>query len=101
MLDILQVNDGFPFSIALSCKPDSENTESEQTIVFSKGSPVPSAKTVTFYRSNTFAVDVVSVDADDLQMAKKISSYTVSNIANFRQYSNLMLFVVLNWFNSC
>lgn len=72
-----EVNDGFPFSIALSCKPDSENTESEQTIVFPKGSPVPSAKTVTFYRSNTFAVDVVSVDADDLQMAKKISSYTI------------------------
>ncbi|XP_006654112.1 heat shock 70 kDa protein 15-like [Oryza brachyantha] len=73
-----EVNDRFPFSIVLSPKPDSENTESQQTLAFPKGSPVPSAITATFFRSNTFTVDVVNVCDDDLQMAPNIiSTYTI------------------------
>jgi len=54
MLHFLQVNDGFPFSIALSWKPDAQNNETQQTIVFPKGNAIPSTKAMTFYRANTF-----------------------------------------------
>jgi heat shock protein 4 len=81
-LDILQVNEGFPFSIALSWKPDSQNNEPQQTVVFPKGNPIPSVKALTFYRSNTFAVDVLNVQTDDLQITEKISTYTVHSIIN-------------------
>ncbi|CAM0957480.1 unnamed protein product [Alopecurus aequalis] len=72
-----QVNEGFPFSIALSWKPDSQNNESQQTVVFPKGNPIPSVKALTFYRSNTFAVDVLNVETEDLQITQKISTYTI------------------------
>lgn len=76
----LQVNDGFPFSIALSWKSDAQNSETQQTVVFPKGNTLPSVKALTFYRSNTFTVDVVNVGTDDVQVPQKISTYTVSNI---------------------
>ncbi|VAH15202.1 unnamed protein product [Triticum turgidum subsp. durum] len=69
-----QVNEGFPFSVALSWKPDAQNNESQQTVVFPKGNPMPSIKALTFYRSSTFAVDVLNVDTDDLQITHKIST---------------------------
>ncbi|XP_047096322.1 heat shock 70 kDa protein 15-like [Lolium rigidum] len=72
-----QVNEGFPFSIALSWKPDSQNNEPQQTVVFPKGNPIPSVKALTFYRLNTFAVDVLNVETDDLQITEKISTYTI------------------------
>lgn len=72
-----QVNEGFPFSVALSWKPDSQNNESQQTVVFPKGNPMPSIKALTFYRSSTFAVDVLNVDTDDLQITHRISTYTI------------------------
>uniref|UniRef100_A0ACD5TQN1 Uncharacterized protein n=1 Tax=Avena sativa TaxID=4498 RepID=A0ACD5TQN1_AVESA len=72
-----QVNEGFPFTIALSWKPDSQNNESQQTVVFPKGNPIPSVKALTFYRSNTFVVDVLNVETDDLQITQKISTYTI------------------------
>ena len=78
MLHFLQVNDGFPFSIALSWKPDAQNNETQQTIVFPKGNAIPSTKAMTFYRANTFAVDIVNVDTNDAQIEPKITTYTVS-----------------------
>ncbi|KAE8772619.1 Heat shock 70 kDa protein 4L [Hordeum vulgare] len=72
-----QVNEGFPFSIALSWKPDSQNNEPQQTVVFPKGNPIPSVKALTFYRSNTFAVDVLNVKTEDSQETQKISTYTI------------------------
>ncbi|KQK07192.1 heat shock 70 kDa protein 15 [Brachypodium distachyon] len=72
-----QVNEGFPFSVALSWKPDSPGNEAQQTVVFPKGNPIPSIKALTFYRSNTFAVDVLNVDTDDMQITQKISTYTI------------------------
>jgi hypothetical protein len=77
---VFQVNDGFPFSIALSWKPDAQNNEAQQTVVFPKGNTLPSVKALTFYRSSTFTVDVVNVDMNDAQVLQKISTYTVSNI---------------------
>ncbi|XP_077212401.1 heat shock 70 kDa protein 15-like [Tasmannia lanceolata] len=74
-----QVNDIFPFSIALSWKsstPDSQNgAGDQQQIVFPKGNPIPSVKALTFYRSGTFTVDVLY--ADELQAPTKISTYTI------------------------
>uniref|UniRef100_A0A0D9UXK1 Uncharacterized protein n=1 Tax=Leersia perrieri TaxID=77586 RepID=A0A0D9UXK1_9ORYZ len=72
-----QVNDGFPFSIAMSWKPDCQNGDNQQTVVFPKSNPMPSVKALTFYRSNTFTVDVTYVDTGDLQISPKISTYTI------------------------
>ncbi|KAK1307321.1 Heat shock 70 kDa protein 14 [Acorus calamus] len=78
-----QVNEGFPFSIALTWKgsaPDSQNAaaESQQSsVVFPKGNPLPSVKALTFYRSSTFSVDVVYAGVTDPQLLSKISTYTI------------------------
>ncbi|KAL6608315.1 hypothetical protein ACP70R_041378 [Stipagrostis hirtigluma subsp. patula] len=72
-----QVHDGFPFSIALSWKSDAQNNESQQTVVFPKGNAIPSTKALTFFRANTFAVDVLNVDTNDAQVEPKISTYTI------------------------
>ncbi|CAL4895421.1 unnamed protein product [Urochloa decumbens] len=72
-----QVNDGFPFSIALSWKPDSQNSAPQQTIVFPKGNAIPSFKALTLFKSSTFEVDVLYVDTGDLQIPEKISTYTI------------------------
>ncbi|XP_062230936.1 heat shock 70 kDa protein 15-like [Phragmites australis] len=72
-----QVRDEFPFSIALSWKPDSQDNAPQQTLVFPKGNAIPSIKALTFYRSNTFEVDVLYVDTGDQQIPQKISTYTI------------------------
>ncbi|XP_010539495.1 PREDICTED: heat shock 70 kDa protein 15-like [Tarenaya hassleriana] len=78
-----QVHESFPFSIALSWKgssPDTENGGSENehsTVVFPKGNPIPSVKALTFYRSGTFSVDVQYADVSGLQAPAKISTYTI------------------------
>ncbi|XP_021829102.1 heat shock 70 kDa protein 15-like [Prunus avium] len=78
-----QVNESFPFSIALSWKgsgPDTQNgaaDNNQNTIVFPKGNPIPSIKALTFYRSGTFSVDVQYADVSDLQAPAKISTYTI------------------------
>jgi heat shock protein 4 len=79
----LQVADGFPFSIALSWKPDSQDSAPQQTVVFPKGNAIPSVKALTFFKSSTFEVDVLYVDTGDSQIPQKISTYTVSNILDF------------------
>ncbi|CAN6326868.1 unnamed protein product [Urochloa humidicola] len=72
-----QVNDGFPFSIALSWKSDSQNSAPQQTLVFPKGNAIPCVKALTFFRSSTFEVDVLYVDTCDSQIPEKISTYTI------------------------
>ncbi|CAN6331610.1 unnamed protein product [Urochloa humidicola] len=72
-----QVNEGFPFSIALSWKPDSQSSAPQQTVVFPKGNAIPSVKALTFFRSSTFEVDVLYVDTGDTQISEKISTYTI------------------------
>ncbi|KAL0354703.1 UNVERIFIED_CONTAM: Heat shock protein 14 [Sesamum radiatum] len=78
-----QVNESFPFSIALSWKgssPDVQNGASDNqqsTLVFPKGNPLPSVKALTFYRSGTFTVDVQYTDVSELQGPAKISTYTI------------------------
>lgn len=75
-----QVNEHFPFSIALSWKgaaSDSQNgalDNQQSTVVFPKGNPIPSVKALTFYRSGTFSVDVHYTDSDQ---QGKISTYTI------------------------
>ncbi|KAL5756175.1 hypothetical protein ACOSQ2_020921 [Xanthoceras sorbifolium] len=78
-----QVNESFPFSIALSWKgsaPEAQNEAAENqqsTIVFPKGNPIPSVKALTFYRSGTFTIDVQYADVSELQLPAKISTYTI------------------------
>ncbi|XP_031265247.1 heat shock 70 kDa protein 14-like [Pistacia vera] len=78
-----QVNESFPFSIALSWKgsaPEAQNEAADNqqsTIVFPKGNPIPSVKALTFYRAGTFTVDVQYADVSELQAPAKISTYTI------------------------
>ncbi|KAA8541820.1 hypothetical protein F0562_022972 [Nyssa sinensis] len=77
-----QVNESFPFPIALSWKgsaPDIQNgvADNQHTIVFPKGNPIPSVKALTFYRSGTFTIDVQYVDVSEVQVPAKISTYTI------------------------
>ncbi|GMH15960.1 hypothetical protein Nepgr_017801 [Nepenthes gracilis] len=78
-----QVNESFPFSIALSWKGPAQETQSDvsesqqSTIVFPKGNSIPSVKALTFYRSGTFAVDILYADVSEVQAPAKISTYTI------------------------
>ncbi|KAH7865813.1 hypothetical protein Vadar_011568 [Vaccinium darrowii] len=78
-----QVNESFPFPIALSWKgaaPDTENggaDNQQSTVVFPKGNPIPNVKALTFYRSGTFTIDVQYGDVSELQAPAKISTYTI------------------------
>ncbi|PSR96115.1 Heat shock 70 protein [Actinidia chinensis var. chinensis] len=78
-----QVNESFPFPIALSWKgaaPDAQNgvvDNQQSTVVFPKGNPIPSTKALTFYRSGTFTIDVQYADVSELQAPAKISTYTI------------------------
>ncbi|KAL8056176.1 hypothetical protein ABFX02_04G102700 [Erythranthe guttata] len=78
-----QVNESFPFPIALSWKvsaSDSQNAAADNqqsTVVFPKGNPIPSVKALTFYRSGTFTLDVQYADVSELQAPAKISTYTI------------------------
>lgn len=81
----VQVNESFPFPIALTWKAsagDAQNGASgdnlQSTVVFPKGNPIPSMKALTFYRSQTFGLDVQYSDVSELQAPAKISHYTVS-----------------------
>ncbi|KAL8118637.1 heat shock 70 kDa protein 14-like [Apium graveolens] len=77
-----QVNESFPFPIALSWKgaaPDAQNGADNQqsTIVFQKGNSIPSVKALTFFKTGTFSVDVHYADVSELQAPAKISTYTI------------------------
>ncbi|KAF8388996.1 hypothetical protein HHK36_025681 [Tetracentron sinense] len=80
-----QVNESFPFPIALSWKgstPDAQDgaaDNQQSAIVFSKGNPIPSMKALTFYRSGTFAIDVLYADVSELQAQAKISTYMIGH----------------------
>ncbi|KAG6415764.1 hypothetical protein SASPL_123180 [Salvia splendens] len=79
-----QVNESFPFPIALTWKAPAGDTQNgaggdnlQSTIVFPKGNPIPSMKALTFYRSQTFGLDVQYSDVSELQAPTKISHYTI------------------------
>jgi heat shock protein 4 len=81
---LYQVQDSFPFPIALSWKgsaPESEGGEetSSNSVVFVKGNPIPSTKLLTFFRSGTFTIDALYADTSELPpgTAAKISSFQV------------------------
>ncbi|KAL0915460.1 hypothetical protein M5K25_015878 [Dendrobium thyrsiflorum] len=78
-----QVHESFPFTIALSWKGSSNDSQNEaadaqqSVVVFPKGNQIPSIKALTFYRSNTFSVDVTYADVNDPSIPTKISTYTI------------------------
>ncbi|XP_002986462.2 heat shock 70 kDa protein 14 [Selaginella moellendorffii] len=76
-----EVQDSFPFPIALSWKgpaPESED-DNPNSIVFVKGNLIPSTKMLTFFRSGTFAIDVMYADTSELPagVGPKISTFTI------------------------
>ncbi|XP_057459721.1 heat shock 70 kDa protein 15-like [Actinidia eriantha] len=98
-----QVNENFPFPIALSWKgaaPDTQNGEAENqqsTVVFPKGNPIPSVKALTFYRSGTFTIDAHYSDVSELQTPAKISTYTIGPFKSTKsERAKLKLKVRLN-----
>ncbi|KAJ0865518.1 putative Heat shock protein 70 family [Helianthus annuus] len=78
-----QVQESFPFSIALTWKGSAQgsengNAESQQSsVVFPKGNQIPSVKALTFYRAGTFTVDLQYADVSELKASAKISTYTI------------------------
>ncbi|PIN04454.1 Molecular chaperones HSP105/HSP110/SSE1, HSP70 superfamily [Handroanthus impetiginosus] len=78
-----QVNESFPFPIALSWKVSASDTQNgaadnqQSTVVFPKGNPIPSVKALTFYRSGTFTLDVQYADVNEVQAPARISTYTI------------------------
>ncbi|XP_052182342.1 heat shock 70 kDa protein 14-like [Diospyros lotus] len=81
-----QVNESFPFPIAVSWKgaaPDAQNgaAENQQSrIIFPKGNPIPSIKALTFYRSETFSIDVQYADVNEVHAPAEISRYTIGPV---------------------
>ncbi|KAG6418278.1 hypothetical protein SASPL_120479 [Salvia splendens] len=78
------VNESFPFPIALTWKAPAGDTQNgaggdnlQSTIVFPNGNPIPSMKASTFYRSETFTLDVQYSDVSELQAPAKISHYII------------------------
>ncbi|MFS7980794.1 putative Heat shock protein 70 family [Helianthus anomalus] len=78
-----QVQESFPFSIALTWKGSAQESQSgnaenqQSSIVFPKGNQIPSVKALTFYRTVTFSVDLQYADVSELQAPPKISTYTI------------------------
>ncbi|CAI0422695.1 unnamed protein product [Linum tenue] len=79
-----QVHESFPFSIAMTWKggaapetPNGAAVNQQSTLVFPRGNPLPSIKSLTFYRLATFSVDVQYTDTNGLVAPSKISSYTI------------------------
>jgi len=82
-----QVEDSFPFSIALNWKGHAptlkanEGTVAMQSnnVIFPKGNSIPSSKMLTFHRESTFSLDAVYADMKDLPpgTSPKISSFTI------------------------
>ncbi|KAG6419152.1 hypothetical protein SASPL_121364 [Salvia splendens] len=78
------VNERFPFPISLTWKTPDGDTQNraggenlQTSIVFPKGSPIPSMKILTFYMSETFTLDVQYADVSELQAPAEISRYTI------------------------
>ncbi|XP_047973315.1 heat shock 70 kDa protein 15-like [Salvia hispanica] len=99
-----QVNESFPFPISLTWKTPDGDTQNraggdnlQTTVVFPKGSPIPSMKALTFYMSETFALDVQYADVSELQAPAKISRYTIGPFQSTNgQKAKLEVTVCLN-----
>lgn len=91
-----EVQDAYPFPIALSWKQASappESAEGEEAAavpnqtVFSKNNPIPSSKLLTFYRSETFTIDAFYEAPEELPsgVSPKIGTFTVGPFAPSKQ----------------
>ena len=93
-----QVQDCFPYGIEFSWDKDGEKVSN---VVFSKGSHVPCAKMLTFYRSETFDIEARYTDDSDIPATadRSIGRWTVGPLpktANGDDKSKLKIKVVLN-----
>ncbi|GJR70111.1 heat shock 70 kDa protein 15-like protein [Tanacetum coccineum] len=78
----LQVQESFPFSIALTWKGTTQDlqdgtVENQQSIIFLKGNLIPSVNALTFFRSGIFLIDFQYANVSELQAPAAISTYMV------------------------
>ncbi|KZV28529.1 heat shock 70 kDa protein 14-like [Dorcoceras hygrometricum] len=86
MVREFQVNESFPFNIAMSWNINVSDTENgvmddqNSTIVYPIGNPIPSVKAMTFYRYGRLTLDVLYADVMKLSGPAKISTYMIGPI---------------------
>lgn len=93
-----QVQDCFPYGIEFSWDKDGEKVSN---VVFSKGSHVPCAKMLTFYRSETFDIEARYTDDSDIPATadRAIGRWTVGPLpraSNGEDKAKLKVKIVLN-----
>ncbi|KAL8228275.1 hypothetical protein R6Q57_015859 [Mikania cordata] len=73
-----QVQDSFPFAIGLQSDED-ENIPLPNGTLFPKGHPFPSVKMISLRRSNTFHLEVMYLNEDELPLgvSHKVSHFTI------------------------
>ncbi|XP_076922441.1 heat shock 70 kDa protein 16-like [Bidens hawaiensis] len=73
-----QVQDSFPFAIGLH-SDDGKDIKLPNGMLFPKGHHFPSAKMITLRRSNTFHLEVIYANEDDLPhgVSPKVSHFTI------------------------
>jgi heat shock protein 4 len=93
-----QVQDCFPYGVEFSWEKDGEKVSN---VVFSKGSHVPCAKMLTFYRSETFDIEARYTDDSDIPATadRAIGRWTVGPLpkaSNGEEKAKLKIKIVLN-----
>lgn len=90
-----QVQDAFPYGVQFSWDREGEMVTS---VVFERGSHVPSAKMLTFYRSEPFTLTAeYTPDSDIPSTAERaIGSWTIGPLSSSTQKAKLKVKVVLN-----
>ncbi|XP_076900365.1 heat shock 70 kDa protein 16-like [Bidens hawaiensis] len=73
-----QVQDSFPFAIGLQ-SDDDKDVKLPNGMLFPKGHHFPSTKMITLHRSNTFHLEVIYANEDDLPLgvSPKVSHFTI------------------------
>eukprot|EP00271_Cylindrocystis_brebissonii_P009668 TRINITY_DN2471_c0_g1_i1.p1 TRINITY_DN2471_c0_g1~~TRINITY_DN2471_c0_g1_i1.p1 ORF type:complete len:840 (+),score=205.94 TRINITY_DN2471_c0_g1_i1:111-2630(+) len=93
-----EVQDSYPFPIALSWKQVASATEGEgedsaaqpNQVVFTANNPLPSSKLLTFYRTETFTIDAFYSDPERLpyEANPHIGTFTVGPFAPSKQLAD-------------
>ncbi|KAI8100756.1 hypothetical protein M9434_005147 [Picochlorum sp. BPE23] len=92
-----QVQDAFPYSIEFTWEKDGEKVSN---VVFDKGTHVPCAKMLTFYRSEPFDIEAHYTDDSDIPQTadKSVGKWTVGPLPKLPagEKAKLKVKVVLN-----
>lgn len=90
-----QVQDSFPYGVEFSWEKDGEMISN---VVFEKGSHVPCAKMLTFYRSEPFDIEGRYTEDSDIPKTadRKIGKWTIGPLPQSEDKIKLKVKVVLN-----